>query len=213
MASINSIRFSTEGWQLREESSGQRVWLNPDLREVLSLHYFAVHPDLVANLSDLEILRQHAIESIEPRNGELVEIATEKLGNVEALYQIMKYPIYEDGRGRVYLAAFTLPFQMFSFVIKVQCQELGTTGVREAFILSRLMNEGEIDVSKLKPDEEGKLPEDMRLLISKITDEVAYDMQFPNHPLSRVRSHIRQIRATIQIDEDVQNARAFNIQS
>jgi hypothetical protein len=43
-----------------------------------------------------------------------------------------------------YVGSLTIPFLDFSFVIKVQCEEKGATGIREAVLLDRRLESGEM---------------------------------------------------------------------
>src|SRR5262245_66337926 len=44
----------------------------------------------------------------------------------------------------VYIGSIILPFHDFSYVLKIQCLELGTTGFRDAIVLDRMMAAGEV---------------------------------------------------------------------
>ncbi len=211
MISIKSVSLDTAGWTLHEDTPQSKAWIKPEFREMLSLHYFALPPDILFSLSNLDSLREHTISSLQPPSGELVDLYTGTINGLKAIPHMLNVPMREDGRGRIYVASFTFPFEAFSFVIKVQCPEIGITGRRESAIVAKLMREGKIDLSKL-PTGDGapvSLPSNTASLISATTDDEAYDKEFPNHPLTRARSHLRHVRRTLIFEEAVHKAPPF----
>jgi hypothetical protein len=89
-----------------------------------------------------------------------------------------------------YIASIIIPFRDCSYVIKVQSMERGTTGVREAVLLDRMISAGKVDVEKLV---EGDWP-DLGF------DNEEYDVEFPEHPLSRSRQEMRAIQESLKVD-------------
>jgi hypothetical protein len=98
----------------------------------------------------------------------------------------------------------------------VQCEEQGTTGVREAIVLHELLGNGEIIIDQnTKP---GPIPgwvpsaDDPAfesLFTGNRSQEEKYDTRFPNHPLSRTRVLLRHIRNTICVTDEIRNAPKF----
>jgi hypothetical protein len=211
MISIDSVTIDATGWTHYESTAEQKVWLNHQFRESLSIHYFPTRPDLLADLSQPDVLRDAHNQAVASRGGEVVELDVMTLAGVHVLRQILKLPLTEEGRGRVYIATFTLPFADFSYVIKVQCPEIRITGIRETAMFEVLRREGKIDLSTL-PQEEGgvtRLPPEIMQMISTATDDPAYDDKFPNHPVSRARVHLAQIEASLTVDDDVRESPPF----
>ena len=206
--SINTITFDTSNWTPQENTSQNIVWLNPQFQEVLSLHYFKKRPDLAANLSDVQQLGHQTIAAIQPLQGELVEMEKQTLKSLDTLYQIIKFPMNAEGKGRVYVATYTIPFNYFSFVIKAQCPEIGTTGTRETIAINELMAKGEFPVQNL---DSNMMSLETKQLISRESDRVAYDPKLPSHPLSRARMHLRNIKATFKASDSLKHATAFRV--
>lgn len=154
-------------------------------------------------------MREATLAKLKAQSGELVEIEVEQIDGVDTLRQIVKFPMHEDGRGKIYLASYTFPFENFGLAIKLQCPELGITGIRESAIMSELIAEDKLDLSKL--DESGKMPQDVIDLISQTTDEERYDKAFPNHPLTHMRIYLQQIRSTVKFDEIIHQAKPFRM--
>jgi len=211
MISINAILLDTSEWQTHEATPELKAWVRPDLREMLSLHYFAVAPDIPYALDNINAIKQDMIKNITSAGGEIVLIDVETIQKLKALYQIFKFPMYEDGRGRIYVASFTFPFKDFSFVVKVQSPETGITGQRESFALNNLIQEGSLDLDQLVPADDGssRMTPEMMQQISIATDKPELDAIFPSHPLSRIRGHLKHIRASIKFDDMLYKATPF----
>ena len=212
MASIHSVTFDINNWQLLEVKQYQKRWSNPQYQEILSLTFFPQPPDFKADLSDIDALRQQSEEAIQPYDGEITEISSEVIENVPMLRQIIKVPLNNDGSGRVYIGTYAIPFQKYSYVIKIQCPEIGVTGLRESMATSELMREGKLELGE--PNADGtpsQLPEQIQKLISQTTDDEKFDSLFPNHPLTRLRRHLITFKNSIKLDETLHNAEPFSI--
>ena len=210
MISIKSISFSTAGWTPYEDTPQHRFWVNRAFQEMLSLEYFPSRPDIPFNISQIDSLRDSMATVIQPKGGEVVELDVETIANLEALRRILKFPLNQDGRGRAYLASFTFPFESFSFVVKVQCPEIGTTGIRESVIVTKLMRDGKLDLGQPQPGG-GPIPPEAMRLINTTADSPEYDQMFPNHPLSRARAHLKQIRESLAFEDTIYDAPPFRI--
>ena len=116
--------------------------------------------------------------------------------------------------GMVYIGGITLPFRDFSYVLRTQCNEHGMTGVRDSAVFMAMMQSGEVEM-----DEAGHVkgwsqdPYDAsasaQLMRNRSEDE-KYDEQFPDHPLSRLRRILGQIRKSLRISSDVKAKPAFS---
>ncbi len=89
-----------------------------------------------------------------------------------------------------YVGSLTIPFRDFSFVIKVQSEEHGITGMRETSLLTRRVVAGE-ELSF----ENGRMK-----LPDWNPDEEQFDAEFRMHPLSRVRRVLRDATNFLAIE-------------
>lgn len=114
-----------------------------------------------------------------------------------------------------YVGCFTLPFRDFSFVVKAQCEEEGTTGIRDSFVLATMISEDRFDLSEA---EDGKIPgwwqnpydSTVELPIMRnLSEDEQYDAQFPDHPLSRLRNILGQLQPVISVSQEVKNPAPF----
>ena len=68
--------------------------------------------------------------------GAIVEVEAIEVHSLSALRTIFK--IKQEPTGMTYVAAVTVPFAECSFVAKVQCPELGMTGLRDTIVATKL---------------------------------------------------------------------------
>lgn len=130
--SLEHVRFDTAGYEPRGDIDDHtRAWYSPD-GDVLGVFLFLKEPD-VPRVSTLGELRRWHTERLRRVGGDSVELAIVSVDDVRALQTIVKVP--QAPSGRTYLASLILPFAEFSFVLKVQCEEHGITGMREAMLL------------------------------------------------------------------------------
>ena len=97
-----------------------------------------------------------------------------------------------------YVGAFILPFREHSFVIKIQAEERGITGMREAILLDAAISEGKVRIAADGAIEDDWNPEDR-----------CHDEAFPDHPLSRVRSWLPRIRSNLTFDANLESVSQF----
>jgi hypothetical protein len=107
---------------------------------------------------------------------------------------------HQQPSGMVYSGSFTIPFRDFSFVVKAQCQEHGMTGIREAILLDRQLKAGSVFwdasgpiIGDWNPDDEG------------------FDSEFPEHPLTRLRSILRNVETSCRLDPTIRRFAAFDL--
>ena len=113
-----------------------------------------------------------------------------------------------------YLGSITLPFRDFSYVVKIQCMEQGTTGIRDAVILDEKLASGEVTISEKSGTLEGWMQDPYDLTIvggfaRNKSEAEEYDARFPEHPLTRLRQLLGQIEETLQISDDVRGEPTF----
>jgi hypothetical protein len=190
MPTLASLTFNTA--DLRQVSSApgaaapRTVWMSPE-GDGVSLNYFPKPPDLPANLPSVPALGQFYQRMLRNSPTKLVSVWMPRVAGCPAVELVFKAP--QQPAGLTYVGTLTLPFRDFSFVLKVQCEERGTTGTREAVLFDKLMKSGEITFDPPNP------PANFH------PDDPRYDAEFPGHPLSRLRKLLRHIESTAMLDE------------
>jgi hypothetical protein len=183
MVSEASLSVPLDGWIPCADR--EHAWEN-DHGDVLSIHYFSIAPDLPSPPSEPTPIRQYYRELLGPKGG-LVEVEPESVCGLDALRVIIK--VRQDAGGMAYVASLTLPFQDCSFVLKAQCYEAGTTGVRDTLVYDKLLGSG-APTRHCDP----YLPTYENPTLRSPSDDAEWDAPFPNHPLSRARRHLIAMR-------------------
>jgi hypothetical protein len=214
---FGSVSFDTTGLSYQGERDNVRAWRS-ESGDGIGLYHFAVPPSIPTSLADAQAVRSFYRRLALSSNIGFVEADVFELQGGRALRVICKAVQYPDGTGRTYLGSITLPFRDFSFVIKAHCPELGTTGVRESVVLDRLLRSGGVRLQTeaaqgalLGPGwitnrEDDSLPPG---LARNVSEDEAYDAEFPDDPLSRARAFLRRVQATLILGDDLRNAPEF----
>jgi len=114
-----------------------------------------------------------------------------------------------------YLGSLTLPFRDFSYVLKIQCPETGITGTRDSTVLNALLKAGKVSI-----DNSGQLeawmedPYDASVtgsLAKNKSEAEEYDLQFPSHPLTRLRAALGHVQQTLRVNEELKNEARFEL--
>ena len=112
--------------------------------------------------------------------------------NKKYVYSIVKSKLEPSGMQYV----LTMHIDMNENTINIQAffDEIGTTGLRDATILNKMVSDGEI----VLPNMDGwfKDPYDENYkkgLLMNLSEQSKYDVMFPQHPLSETRSFIKYV--------------------
>jgi len=148
MPSLASVTFDASAFYFQGEGDGARIWYAPT-GDGLEVFYFSLKPDIDADVRSIEKVRQALRSRVTAAGAAIIEVETTTTDGCLALRQIIKVP--QQPHGMIYVGSLLLPFRDFSFVIKVPCQEHGTTGIRDAIILAEARNDGRVT---FEPDRE-----------------------------------------------------------
>ena len=97
-------------------------------------------------------------------------------------------------------------------MVKIQAAEVDITGVRDSFILNKLLNTGEItfDDNGLKNwFEDPYDPTIKEGTPMNKSEHEQYDAEFPQHPLSIARTLIKQAIHEIKFNPEINELSAF----
>ena len=174
-ASPDSVNFDASRYQFQGDRDGARVWFMPEGGGV-GLYFFPRRPDLPTAASTDQLREFYTAQM----GGQLqvVECRVLPLDGVRSIWLIAK-GLDEQTRGTVYLGSLTIPFREFSFVIKIQCQEQGVTGMREALLVDEALRNGT-----------GRIEGERFVPIGWTFDDEQFDDRLPQHPLSLVRREL-----------------------
>ncbi|RAY11277.1 hypothetical protein DPM19_31505 [Actinomadura craniellae] len=194
------MTFETRGWQQVQENA----WVNPD-DDACIVDHFDIPPNLPAALEDPDTLGERLAAHTAASGGGLVELEVIGLDGLAAVRQIVKLPLPDRPSGVAYIASFIAPRAGASVVLRFQCMEHGTTGVRDASVYQRFVSQRMSEGRRMEeimsewarhpyvPDLRGGLPRNL-------SDDPYWDEHFPDHPLSRARRLQLQVYRSITID-------------
>jgi hypothetical protein len=196
-ASPDSVTFDASRYQFQGDRDGARVWYLPEGGGV-GLYFFPRRPDLPAGAASIKQLRDSYTAQMAGKL-QLVECRVLPLDGVRSIWLLAKGRAEPSG-GAVYLGSLTIPFQDFSFVVKIQCAEQGVTGTREALLVNEGLRKGT-----------GHIEGDRFVPEGWSFDDEEFDNRLPRHPLSRVRKELRCIASTLRIDPKVRDEARFEL--
>jgi hypothetical protein len=207
MQPLDFITFNTDELELQGDKENVRVW-HTQAGDGAGLYYFALAPNIQADLEFEDEVRRFYRPTIKDSSLGMIQVDTITVDGVPAIKTIFKTP--QQPTGMTYIGSITIPFRDFSYVVKIQCPERGTTGIREAIILNR----ESIDSSDIESffDKWAQDPYDAFIkspLMRNRAEAEEYDAQFPDHPLSRARSFLNQVQQTLQVAEQIKTKPSF----
>lgn len=193
-----------------------RVWADDikSLSAVLSLEYFTQPPELPSKLTNINQVR-FIYRSIANTSGAgLISADVVSVNKIDCIETIFK--MLQPSRGMVYVGSLTIPFADFSYVVKVQAIEVGSSK-REAVVLARLLGTSvkfNHETSTVEGwEQDPYLPDEEFPLMPNRAEAVEYDDEFPEHSLSKVRRALHLVKATIQFDEEIQAAQRYDMEA
>lgn len=185
--SVDSISIPELGWP-REKEGNAVLWVNPEESIAVSINFFDQAPD-IPTIKDVVKLRDFYRDLIISVNGGLVEVEICKQRQFDIVRTIFKIP--KPVEGILYVGSITIPFGNCSFVLKVQAVEKGPTGMREAFIVDRILKDGSFNEATWAAD-----PYDNEITLGNLmnkSEDQKYDVDFPDHPLTQVRNLLSKL--------------------
>ncbi|UCA61961.1 hypothetical protein KB553_10690 [Chryseobacterium rhizoplanae] len=208
-ANLHSVTIPDQGWTKVSEDDEAIRWVNPQQSALIVLHFFDKEPDL-PTAKDLDYLKKFYRNIAAASNGGVIETDIINLHNIPCVKNIIKIPQQETGMA--YIASITIPFENCSYVVKIQADEIGITGMRDALILDRLHKAGEVEIEEenIKNWFEDPYDPDFRQgTLMNQSELEKYDPEFPEHPLSVARSLIRSTAETIIFKKEIKELPAF----
>lgn len=177
------IRFDETGWKpLGQVDDGVWVW-HTEHGDGVGLYEFTIPPDLPATTT----LADFQARSMEQTGQPFVELEIVEVGGVAAVRRIVKVP--QRPSGMTYLGSLTFAFADRSYVLKVQCEERGSTGVREVILMDRRLGG--------------------QLAGTADFDDVIFDNEFPTHPVARARRALTRLENSVVLDQTLVTAPPF----
>jgi len=196
--SLDSIRFDVAGYtpQGEPQPGKVRTWYTP-AGDGLGIYFFSVPPDLPQNAASVDELAAFYRGLLGDSQAKLVEARVVKAGGGSAVRTILSVP--QSPSGRTYVGSLTIPFRDFSYVLKCQCPEHGTTGVKAALLFDRS-----------RAANEPMTIEGGRFYIPGFDpDDPKHDVDFPHDPVARVRRVLDHVAGSLVVADEVRQLPGF----
>jgi len=134
-----------------------------------------------------------------------------ELFEITCVRTVLKFP--QTPSGATYLTSLTVPFAMCSYVVKIQAPEIDLSGMRDSFIIKKLLRDEVISktvdgyqnwsLDPYKPDHKGQT-------LMNRSEEAKWDVRFPSHPLTKSRKLMAEIEKGIGFDQKLLDLKRFD---
>jgi hypothetical protein len=223
MPTLDSISLDLSQWSPHQRDERMAVWVEAE-GDVLAVNYFPCKPDIPPPSEGAAALRDYFRQQCADQGGGIVEVDVVTIRGIECGKLVVKSRMQPTGF--TFQGTCVVPRRDFSFVIRVQCVERGTTGMRESAVMvieqpkpeyeedanptPHPLFPGAVSMGRIK----GwfKDPYDARfdsIALRTLADQEKYDESFPDHPLSRARRRLRSVIETMGFSRDILEAPAF----
>lgn len=201
--SASRLSLGLEGWKSVAASDFERRWIN-DLGDELTVAFSEGRPPLEFDPRDVDAGREFFRQVAAEIGQGFVELNHVVVDGVDATRSILK--VKQNPTGVAYIGRLCVPFSDCNWMIEVLSREFGTTGMREAMVVSQLVSRGEIRPNspdgRMKgwvrdPYDPDRDPPEFSYTLA---DDLQYDAMFPLHPLTRARERLTEIQSTLRID-------------
>ncbi len=199
---LHEFHLALPGWtELRR--SDEAIYWDDDCGDVLNVSVFRNDVCSYIPVNETRRMRNLCRAIAESKRGGLIEARFIGAGHDAPILMVYK---------RLHGGAFRYTGMLMSCTKKgsplvwvVISGERGTTGVREAVVTTKLLNERRLTIEQYKsswaqdPYEPGYRGVDRRTL-RYVSDDERYDAEFPEHPLTKVRRVLRALLGTTGLD-------------
>jgi len=187
-----AIGFDLAGWHLMDPAT-PGVW-HSERGAHLVLRRLLGPFDVPGEATD-EDLRTFFAPTIEQERDRLLDVRWTWTDDVRGVRLTTEEPL-DRFEGKAYHISLMIPYGRTGWSISLRAKEEGTTGFREAVLTDRFLHEAGSDL-----DEDA-----LGLIMHRVMTEgmaEQWDPEFPDHPLSVVRSAVARIEETITFHPDV----------
>jgi hypothetical protein len=207
-ASTDNLIIDETGW-LPISDDGHRKLLKRDVSEdtyatTLMISFNLGVIDFGAPLTDLDTAREMIRIFCSSSGSGLVSADVVEIDGFPSLKIIQKEP--QKPTGMSYLAILMIQCKGCFFNIMLKSLEVGYTGVRDAIVLDRYFQRSvETDGSGMPVGwfQDPYNPYVKDSIMRNPSDDETYDLEFPEHPLSRVRRYCRELEMKAMIDKSI----------
>lgn len=207
---IKSVTLPDTDWVEGDATKTIKKWGDTDGTMAISLNFFEGTPDIPI-LSNIDRLRQYYRDTISSAKGALIEVELVEIHDIDCIRTVLKFP--QTPSGSTYLTSLIIPFAKCSYVVKIQAPEIDLSGMRDSFILKKLLRDEVISktldgyqnwsLDPYKPDYKGQT-------LMNRSEEAKWDVRFPSHPLAKSRRLMAEIEKGIGFDQKLLDLKRFD---
>lgn len=204
MPSIDDLQFDTTGWTATEEPiESRRAWVN-EWGDVLTLRYNAGVPK-TPSLFRAQSLHDYFARKVAAGGGCILSLDLLHVKGVAISKLIFKSPQSEDRWG--YMASLLLAYKDFSYSLRVQALDGPEDAARGEYVWNWLheSHPADADCLALWFGRDG-VAHDTTEVHPCLADDIRWDAEFPQHPLSRLRAEVGRIVPSLVVSRDVKNS-------
>lgn len=206
MLSADDLQFDTTGWESRETAENRATWISAS-GDVLTKKFSPEPPQMPGLFRTQELLEYYTAQ-VTAAGGALISVDLVHVRGTNLSKMVFKSPQPEGLFG--FVATLTLPYRDFSYSIRLQALERPGDEIRtqQALAFLEMSYPSGTDLRPLwfgEPVQEG----DTKLRRCQADDEV-WDVEFPAHPLARVRAQLAQLLPSVQVSRRVKNSVPHN---
>lgn len=186
------LSFDSSHWTLISPHDGRtEKWRDRDGVQLV-IDHFGYDQRLHPILGNECAVRQHYRDIYASQGIGIVECRIITLSGHRAVRTIGK--MITQGKPALYIGSLAIPLEDRSFVLSLYALERGMTGLRDTVVFSKLTSEG--DSVKIDEDtgtvkawtSDPYFPDFKGPCLRNLSEDEAYDADFPEHPLSKVRA-------------------------
>jgi len=191
---IHSIKFEIADRTIVSRVAEEIIWSNKTAGN-LSLEYVEGLSENCLDMKDIKKVRSFCRELANQNGGAIIEVNVVIINETKAIYTIMKFPM-ESG-GMVYICSLAIRFNEAHFTIKLEIPEEGPVGLREKLVAETLQEESEETMEDWFKDPYN--PFYKAEVLRCLADDDAWDHEFPDHPLTKVRNEMKAIINSLKL--------------
>lgn len=202
MLSADDLQFDTTGWELRKTDENRATWINAN-GDVLTKRFNPEPPQMPGLFRAQELLDYYTAQ-VTSNGGALISVDLVHVRGTNLSKVVFKSA--QSGGLLGFVGTLTLPYRDFSYSIWIQALESPGDEIRsqQALAFLEMSNPSGTDLHPLwfgEPVAEG----DTKIRRCQADDEV-WDVEFPTHPLARVRTELTRLLPTMQVSREVKNS-------
>src|SRR5258708_659306 len=132
VATLDSVSFDSTRYSFDKDANDERTWFTPS-GDVVSLAFCSEPPKLPHQAQTSRELQEFYQGRVCNEQVRMIEFSLPRLADTTCIWTALK--MQRQPHGMTYMGSLLIPFAAFWFIIRMQCDERGITGIRETALL------------------------------------------------------------------------------